>query len=435
MSKLEKSRHISLETITIKEERVMAAFSDYLTAIKNKRNFTVAQVAKICGIDRTVLFRWCNGTSLPESWERLEPLLKKLRLTGEENRQIKAAFEREQIGFKQSICFAEIKSVLRLLEEQVGQTKNLNQELYQNIHIDYHMPEFLVLHSQMDLLQCARNVLQNLPKKNNLVLYLKVKSIPEILLILLQQFCKAANQGRIEIIIGIEDYSYRSEAEKLRLLYTLLELQLQGSNKIVWRCLKDIDIQAGQGWILTDQYYIQFPEDMKFGIMTGNKEWFRFFSGMSKRLCQSGELLLKNCCAAEADYIDRASPDYIMAHQPKEDDMTEDAVVFFSEKGLADCGTDRLHEILRNLMQEERRWILLKNTNISLEHICMKLFDGQKGCLKIDLYPDADEQRQIIVKDRQIVNQFKRFLEYIADTDWVYTEEEAIGIVGRMLDK
>lgn len=412
----------------------MTAFSDYLTEIKDKRNLTVAQLAKICEMDRMVLFHWCNGTSLPEYWERINLLAKRLRLTEEEKKHLRAVYDREYLGLKQSNCFWKIECIFQLLEKKVEQKNNLNEQLYQNIHIDYHMPEFLVLHSQMDLLQCVRNVLQNLPQKNNLVLYLKVKSIPETLLILLWQFCKTANQGRIEIIIGIEDYSYRSEAEKLRLLYTLLELQLQGSNKIVWRCLKDIDIQAGQGWILTDQYYIQFPEDMKFGIMTGNKEWFRFFSGMSKRLCQSGELLLKNCCDAEADCIDGVSPDYIMAYQPKEDDMTEGAVVFFSEKGLADCGTDRLHEILRNLMQEERRWIMLKNTNISLEHICMKLFDGQKGCLKIDLYPDTDEQRQIIVKDRQIVNQFKRFLEYIADTDWVYTAEEAISIVGRMLE-
>lgn len=36
----------------------MSVFSDYLTDIKNKRNLSNAEIAQICGLDKTVVFRW-----------------------------------------------------------------------------------------------------------------------------------------------------------------------------------------------------------------------------------------------------------------------------------------------------------------------------------------------------------------------------------------
>lgn len=410
----------------------MAAFSDCLEVIKSRRNLTAAHIAGICEMDRTVIFRWCNGSALPESWEQVVPLIKKLRLTGEEKRQLRVAFEKERIGLKQSSCFAEMKSIFYLLKQEAGQTRSGNQELYQNAHPDSPMPEFLLLYNQMDLLRCVQKALSELVKKRNMVLYLNVKALPENLLILLEQFGRAVHQSGTEIIIGIAEYSYRSEIEKLRLLHTLLELQ--GINKkITWRCLKDIDMQDGQSWILADNYYIQFPEDMKSGIMTRNREWLRFFAGMGKRLYQLGAPLMQSCRAAEANRSGTALPVYIMGNPFKEDDVAENTVVFFTESGLADCSREKLREILHSLKQKKRRRIMLKDKHISLEQICVKLFDGQEGSLEISFYPDTKEEQQIIVTDRALVNQFQSFLEYIAGTDWAYTAEEAVGLVRRMM--
>lgn len=41
----------------------MSVFSEYLTNIKSKRNLNSADIAEICDLDTTSVFRWIKGES------------------------------------------------------------------------------------------------------------------------------------------------------------------------------------------------------------------------------------------------------------------------------------------------------------------------------------------------------------------------------------
>lgn len=96
----------------------MSGFSDYLNWLLKERNLSGAQAAKLCGLDASVVFRWLCGSSLPQSWKRLEGMAKKLRLSPNESASLEQVYRKEVLGESASNCFCEIVETMRVVAEK-----------------------------------------------------------------------------------------------------------------------------------------------------------------------------------------------------------------------------------------------------------------------------------------------------------------------------
>ncbi len=86
-----------------KDGRGMSEFSKYFNYLIKCRNLKHVQVAEMCKIDTSIIFRWANGKVLPKSWGRLEPIVRRLRLTPDEVSALCNAYRREVLGESQSL--------------------------------------------------------------------------------------------------------------------------------------------------------------------------------------------------------------------------------------------------------------------------------------------------------------------------------------------
>lgn len=93
-------------------------FSAYFKQMLVYRKLRNADVARICDIDETVLFKWWSGNHLPKSWDSLEPVIVKLRFTPNQISGLRKVYQEELLGEEQSKCFNEIIKIFHVLEDK-----------------------------------------------------------------------------------------------------------------------------------------------------------------------------------------------------------------------------------------------------------------------------------------------------------------------------
>ncbi len=103
----------------------MAAFSILLGSYIRRCGYTNQTFAKLCGVDRTLLQRYISGQRLPHSYEALNGMLERLRITPDERRELEDAFERELIGEER---FAQYSIIRELLESFDGMPEETHYE-------------------------------------------------------------------------------------------------------------------------------------------------------------------------------------------------------------------------------------------------------------------------------------------------------------------
>jgi predicted DNA-binding transcriptional regulator AlpA len=108
----------------------MSGFTEYFNGIKDTRNLTVAQISELCGIHKTVIYRWMNGTDLPKNWGRLKPVLRTLGMTQSEITRLWVLYQKEVLGEENSRCIRKVMDIIELLEGKMAIYNSQNPGLY-----------------------------------------------------------------------------------------------------------------------------------------------------------------------------------------------------------------------------------------------------------------------------------------------------------------
>lgn len=85
----------------------------------------------------------------------------------------------------------------------------------------------LKLNDKMDVWQCIQNVLEIISLQNHPVLYLKLHSISELLLMQFKQFCSRQDETRLEVFICGNSTVGDLKSMKLKRLKEMLDLLVQ----------------------------------------------------------------------------------------------------------------------------------------------------------------------------------------------------------------
>lgn len=92
----------------------MSLFSENLEKIKRQQELPLGEIAAITGIDASTIFRWMNGQSVPESWEKVEVVLDSMKCTSANKSAIRSLYQNLVIGERE---YQDITEILNLISE------------------------------------------------------------------------------------------------------------------------------------------------------------------------------------------------------------------------------------------------------------------------------------------------------------------------------
>lgn len=498
----------------------MSGFSDCFNHLLKSRELTCIEAAKICKMDLSTIFRWSNGEFLPENWERLNPIRKKLRLTPWECNALEEVFRKGKMGEEQSQCFEEIVSMFRILgkvrdtyQSNQGSQGNQNTQGNQsaqgiqscgqqpgNVAVCSMMQEngkdaagFIKLDSQVMVWQALQSVLEAESRQEGVRLYLKLHTIPDLLLIQLKQFCSLSASSQVEVILCVGCGEKERKLTKLKLLRSMIDLMVQRNQvHLFWgNALHETGV-AEQSWMLSGHFFLQFSEDMSHGILTGNAEWIAFFQDSVERMEQASlPICRKNVDTMEYIGKRKVEPFHIMAIEympcisfglteeilqdiiyqeiPFREDLIQGIIYnfprgiskigslhsYFTKRGLEEFmetgrveifpyniyrGADpkQRYEILSNLIRQMREngnvhSLLLREGFLDLKGIHIEQKQWQQEALCIELHYEKDRKEEIEILDKDIQEEFRMFCNCLQQVGYLYCEEETLAYMEDLL--
>lgn len=253
----------------------MSAFSEVFTAIKDRRNLSVAQIAEVCEKDATVLFQWFGGIRCPQNWEQIRNVVDRLRLSEDEYRELKDSYEKTVLGEE----YASHKKMLEIFEvlEQRRDEYFSFQETNVTSGGQMQLPEFIKLRTKMEVLGWIQRVIEYLIGKEDKKLHLKFQTLHQEVMMLLKIFCSRIQNCKIEELVylhegeGADDYN-------LDVLKEMIEILVQ-KNAVDIYCLEECNCEQGFGenWIMSNDFVIQYNEDLTAGMLFSGPKWIEFY--------------------------------------------------------------------------------------------------------------------------------------------------------------
>ena len=146
-------------------QRKMKSFAEYFKWIKDKRNMTAAEIAKICGWEVNEIFRWLNGNKLPSDWKQVEDVITELKLSQAEYKKLKYSYERTILGEHDYDCYQKIIEILQTVEARTNEYTGIEQENRIITANDVTLPEMQQLNNCMDIFVCLQKAIEYLLTK------------------------------------------------------------------------------------------------------------------------------------------------------------------------------------------------------------------------------------------------------------------------------
>lgn len=474
----------------------MTEFSKYFSQVVKCRGLKCVQAAEICGIDTSVMSRWLNGKIIPKNWERLEQAAERLRLTPFETARLKRAYRTQLLGVEQSRNFDEIMEIIQSLEE--AQKRQCQHTLQMPFAYEIQFQpaadkgEFLNMENKTDVCRCIQNVLTVLSsRKNGSGLYMKLYNVPETLSLQIKQFCSRIKDGRIEILVSGGSRTEEIKQQKLKRLREMTDLLLAGNrNRISCYSMWNVQESFQQNWMILDDFFLQFSEDMSQGMMTRDGEWTAFFKERFKEMKRRCQLLersessmagfLEEKAAGQKEmavleyipYKSIAVAERILCNRnypgvPEKNVWADVSICnglgemqylsCFTREGLTEylqkgegsgfpgsftCSWRRRkrYQVLRMMifLWEQKtafHYIMLKKDAPNMRGICVK-WDSKSGVsLCLGVCPGKGKWEEIKISDTDIRQEFGKFFQCLPESGLAYGEEETLEIMKGLLER
>ncbi len=484
----------------------MSEFSKYFDYLMKCRSLKHVQVAEMCKIDTSIIFRWANGKALPKSWGRLEPIVRRLRLTPNEVSALRNAYRKEALGESQSRCFDEIMDIFQILGQKRRQgsaqcKKGAGSRTYDCEGISglggcISSSKACGLNGKMEVWQSIRQALNLSPVCKGQELFLKLNGISDAMLMELKGIHRKKGWERIHLLLcGGNGTAGRTEA-KLRQMQEVIELLFQ-EGEICVSCMdaSEASLWEGHNWMISDDFFLQFTEDMSFGLVTGEKAWIAFFQEQFGRLEEKCRPICKNTVDAMA-YVERGNteegvqitaleympcislgltedilqeqirPDIpfreeliqkVIAYYPQGvpaagqlfSYCTKDGLVEFMESGRIEifpeqelyspASMQQRCEILANIIalaqdKQNIHFVLLKEDFPELKGIHLEQWLGTKNALWVEHWSETGQKEEVAIVDKDIQQAYSRFFAYLNKGGKAYGEAETLACMKDVLD-
>lgn len=95
----------------------MESFAEFIKNYLKEQGLTYSSAAKICGIDRTILGRYANGSRRPQNKEMLSRLADGLQMSSTDRKEMQEAYVRTKVSEDYHTDYATIISVMNLRKQ------------------------------------------------------------------------------------------------------------------------------------------------------------------------------------------------------------------------------------------------------------------------------------------------------------------------------
>lgn len=475
----------------------MSVFSECLEIIRERRTLSNAQIAKLCGVEKTVVHRWFAGQRLPESWERVEEIAEDLQLSLDEKCQLREAYERTVVGEEQYESYQEIIEIMKELGKDHEGHYRKNYKFITEYKLG-ELPEFILLENEAEILQCMENLFAYLSLQEKKHLCLKMQNEPGEAALMIKMFCQWNPDCEVEKVIYMNNDLVGSKVYNMKLFHDALTLLLMKCKAEVYYAeATNSDRKFTTNGILSDYFFIQFNDQMSYGMMTTKKEWLDFFrEDFMQNKAASLPLGQKNistaeCCAAIQDSHNNAfvkfgfMPDVTACltekilckmigkevpereklihgilhmfvkeekkYQPEHQNVFffYDGLIQFMESGMLELFPYRTYqpvdmetrcELLRKAITFSKKGLVVqymfkRNTFSGMDGIHMEQVHGEKEKLIFERKNKAGLKERLLVTEKKVLHPFWQFFNYLKNSEYVYNREETIARMEQVLTK
>ena len=474
-----------------KEEVDMSVFSEYLTVIKNKRNLNSADVAKICGLDTTVVFRWIKGERIPDDIGKLKIVELRLRLSEQEINNLEDAYMITVYGDDR---YKDFKFVCKIISEIRRYTREgkyikmsgeekfiIHHEMTQGVEVDLleersileyiknlnsnhneKLEEFKVLHGKYDIIEEIGKCFAIFRKKRRKKIYVTSSSVKKEVNTLLGICCNGTGISIERIFYMQTELMSYSKNKKLELLKEVTDIIFQ-KNKINIYLVKT-DSLRDMNWIIAEDFFIQYNNDITEGIITTYPEWINMQKQVFECIRSKSDIVGKNEIGSNMDIPQDYSKNTlikVLEYQPclygsfKEIGV-EEVKTFFTEKGLYEfMNTGRLDtfnsrfnkpfsvkercDLLRECVRlskegKNKHYLIKYNKLCDIKNIHIKLnISSKDSSVVLDVNNSNEEREGLLLHEEAILDGFKNFFDCLENEKYVYNKGETEEIMMRIV--
>lgn len=251
----------------------MSEFSDYLNEIRNNRNMSVAEMAKVSEIDVTTMFRWTKGERLPENREYLERLTKSLRLNKRESDSLSLVYGRSRYGKK---CFDDYTDISKMIIESKKEVHNsLSEKCSIELKLNMKLLDdnsFAELKGKSQVVNVIRLFILNALKNHN-SLYVKSHIPNKEINSMITTYSTIYSPVEIEEIMIPEEGVAIDNTQNMSILNEIVNMAIHNTNCEVYMCSNlETDI-CNRNCLLSGNVLMKFSDDYSEGIITSCSEW------------------------------------------------------------------------------------------------------------------------------------------------------------------
>ena len=470
----------------------MSVFSDCLGKIRDRRKLSNTQVANLCGLEKTVVYRWFSGQRMPESWEKVAEKMENLHLSPDERGQLKEAYRRSFVGEENYEVYQSIIEVFKRLAEQKS-TKGA-EDIVSKYQLR-ELPETQLLKGREEIAQNIENLFISLAAGKKKQFYFKIQSKCKEAMAAIKIFSRRNPDSRMEGIIYMNNDLMDSKVHNMDLFLEVISLQLlECESQIYYAEATDRDGKFASNWIFSDEYVLQFNDDLTFGMMNGKKEWVEFFREDFFRIrdvCRPvaqkqvnpteyiQEMIYQDSDLVGIEFMpcfgrcltEKILREFIYEDLPGREELIQSILRIFVTGGevyfpksltafFLPAGLEKFmetgvldifpYQVYRPLDKKARCFILERAIRLSeqgtvvqymlresmfpnLEGIHVEQVHGQVESLTFDRRFQGELKDQIQIKESRILNEFWQFFQYLKESEYVYTEEETREFMRKVL--
>lgn len=429
----------------------MSVFSDCFAKIKKCRGLTASQIAQICGRDKKEIFQWLAGTELPKDWQRIKVMSQRIQLSLDEEKELRSAYQRSQMGEETYICYVKVMEFFAILQQKSEKSPTIRQKcIWKRQEIT--LPDMVRMNSRLEIFQWVQNMFDYLAVHKEKRLYLKVQTLHREFLMLLKIFLDRTENCKIEEIVYFENEENISQIHNLEVLKGVGEILIQKHPiEIFW--LEEINCEKGfsDNWILSDDFLILFDDQLTEGIIVTEIEWLRYFYITFQKLkdcswrlggkahCLSDKFYEYEKEGITINYLEYM-PYNIWNYKARKgcSIFFREGLIEFMETGYMesfctdDCESLKLDTRCKMvqraaaLMEQGKMfcYMVKKKESLDMRGVCLEYITEPEKSLYIEMKFGKENKGWLIIQNKGIYQQFEYFFEYLKNSEYVYSVQE-----------
>lgn len=251
----------------------MTKFSECFREIIEKRGLNCSQMATILGIGKSVVNNWYNGIYIPEKWSSVEKIALNLNLYEDERRQLFELYEKERLGKKYD-AFKGIEDIIFTINDNLLTYNNVEKEKENSDIKKGSLPDFSNLNTHMEVMRFAKKLLYNIAQSETRDIMLYLNCVTSKVWSFIKLFCSQIEHFNIKIIICAD---YNKSEKDLDIIRQLVEMMVKENIVQLWFDLEGSSLTGVVNYIITENSLFRFSVDLQHAMFTENKEWLQYY--------------------------------------------------------------------------------------------------------------------------------------------------------------